>query len=160
MSVMTNGWVKCPNAIPVFVTWALLAVCVWTGVSTSSNASQPAIEQRLLVLLVNTPKAPLEPEQMKKLQQEHLENLRRMAEAGHLLVAGPTRPGQVSETSIAGILIFKSDSVETQQEIESMLTEDPKIKAGFIRAESYSMFFENGDNLYERLPRGVRHGTN
>jgi len=80
--------------------------------------------------------------------------MRRMAEAGILLVAGPTRPLDVDMAAIAGIWVFASADEELIALAEDMMADDPLIAAGYLRVDTYVLFFETGDNLYERRQRG------
>ena len=63
-----------------------------------------------------------------KLQRAHLDNIKRMAEDGKLVVAGPF----MDAGDVRGIYIF---SVETIEEAESLTATDPAIKAGRLKME-------------------------
>ena len=59
----------------------------------------------------------------RRIQEGHLANFRRMAEAGKLVVAGPFKdPGD-----LRGMLIFKLDSVE---QARVLMDADPAVKSG------------------------------
>lgn len=151
---------------------ALLAFC-WTldfpasyanelsfkTVTIKAENEQPKFEKRLLVLLSQTKVDRPKRDVLANLQKGHLGNLRKMAEAGYLLVAGPTQAMQKDEAPLAGVLIFKLDGPDDQKVINQMLSQDPMIKAKLLKPLSYSFFFENGDNLYERHSRGTKNGS-
>jgi len=117
------------------------------------EAQAPSIEERYVGILMPTEAERPETAALVELQQGHLANMRRMAEAGILLVAGPTRPLDVDMEAIAGIWVFASADEELIALAEEMMADDPLIAAGYLRVETYVLFFETGDNLYERRPR-------
>lgn len=125
-----------------------------------TEPGQAAIESRFLVLLNQTDAARPNTEALNRLQTGHLANLRAMAEAKLLLVAGPTRPIDDGRPALAGVLIFKADSESDLETIKTMLQQDPMINAGLLTAHTYRFMFESGDNLYERRERELTNGTN
>jgi len=58
-----------------------------------------------------------------RLQKEHLANIKRLADAGKLAVAGPF----LDDGELRGIYIF---SVETIEEARQLTADDPAVKAG------------------------------
>lgn len=63
-----------------------------------------------------------------KLQQGHMDNIKRLANAGKILVAGPFG----DDGNWRGIFIFDCD---TQEEVEELLKTDPMISAGRLAYE-------------------------
>lgn len=64
----------------------------------------------------------------KKLQEAHLANIKRLAEDGRLLIAGPfLHDPAEKDQSLRGIFIFDT---ETQAEAEELAKTDPAVKAG------------------------------
>lgn len=63
-----------------------------------------------------------------ELQMAHLENIRRMAEEGKLVLAGPF----FGNDTLRGIYIF---NVPTLEEAEALTNSDPAIQAGVLRME-------------------------
>jgi uncharacterized protein YciI len=118
-----------------------------------SGAQTPALEQRLFVLLSPTDMERPPVAEMQTLQAAHLANIRSMAEDGLLLLAGPTRPVDVADRPVAGILAFASADPDLVTSVTARLARDPLIAGGYLRADQYVLFFETGDNLYERRPR-------
>ncbi len=133
--------------------YVFLLVAFWVAGFSPSLAQTPEIEERLFVVLSPAEAERPGAEEMQRLQAGHLANIRAMAEAGILLLAGPTRPLAVESTPAAGILVFASADPEMIAQAESMLAGDPLISAGLLRADQYVLFFESGDNLYERRAR-------
>jgi uncharacterized protein YciI len=67
-------------------------------------------------------------EETKKLQEGHMANIRKMAEAGKLLVAGPF----TDNTDLRGLYIFKADTID---EVKTMVAQDPAVQAGRLAVE-------------------------
>lgn len=63
-----------------------------------------------------------------QLQRAHLDNIKRMAEAGKLVLAGP----YMDQGDVRGIYIF---AVETVAEAEELTKTDPAIQAGRLKME-------------------------
>lgn len=65
-----------------------------------------------------------------KLQEAHLANIRKLAEDGRLLIAGPfAYDPKEADQSLRGIFIFDT---ETQAEAEELAKSDPAVKAGTL----------------------------
>jgi len=67
------------------------------------------------------------PEEARALQRAHLDNIRRMAEEGKLVLAGPFMDDGDDGHDIRGIYVFAVDSVE---EAEALTATDPAVQAG------------------------------
>ncbi len=67
-------------------------------------------------------------EERERIQAGHMANIRRMAEAGRLIVAGPL----TDDGDIRGIFIFRAKSPD---EVRGMAEQDPAIKAGRLVLE-------------------------
>jgi uncharacterized protein YciI len=82
-----------------------------------------------LVLLRAGPKwTPEQTEATEKIQEGHMANIRRMAAAGQLVVAGPF----LDDGDLRGIFIFK---VATLEEAKALLDSDPAVQAGRLTGE-------------------------
>ena len=67
-------------------------------------------------------------EATRRLQEEHLANINRLAEDGRLLIAGPfSYESTDADQSLRGIFIFDT---ETRVEAEELAATDPAVKAG------------------------------
>jgi uncharacterized protein len=75
-------------------------------------------------------------EEAKRIQEGHMANIRRMAEAGRLIVAGPTKGDD-----LRGIFIFKGGSMD---EIQAMVNDDPAVKAGRLVVTLYPWYAAKG----------------
>lgn len=68
-----------------------------------------------------------------KLQAAHLANIRRMAEAGKLVIAGPF----LDDNEIRGIYVFNVESID---EARALTSTDPAIKAGRLVMELHPWY--------------------
>ncbi|MEQ9403157.1 MAG: YciI family protein [Cyclobacteriaceae bacterium] len=68
-----------------------------------------------------------------QLQRAHLDNIRRLAETGKLVLAGPF----MDDHNVKGIYVF---AVETTEEAEELTSSDPAIKAGRLVMELHPWY--------------------
>lgn len=87
----------------------------------------------VLVLLKPGPNRDHEPELAAELQRGHMENIRRLAEAGHLVLAGPF----LDTAEMSGLFLFAVDTVDKARELTAS---DPAISAGRLVAEYYPWY--------------------
>jgi uncharacterized protein YciI len=80
------------------------------------------------LLLSGTNAAKLPPEEVSKIQEGHMANIRRLAEAGKLAIAGPFAGGG----NRRGVFIFNLDSTAEAQKLADT---DPAVIAGRLRIE-------------------------
>jgi len=81
----------------------------------------------------------VETAETRKIQEGHMANIRRMAETGKLIVAGPF----TDNGDIRGIFIFKTSMEDAKQLAEA----DPAIKAGRLVLELHPWFAAKGLNV-------------
>ncbi len=72
-----------------------------------------------------------------KIQEGHMSNIRKMAESGHLVVAGPLQDGG----DMRGLFVFGKG---TREEIRAMVDQDPAVKAGRLVVDLYNWFAAAG----------------
>src|SRR5262245_26990039 len=106
---------------PLLLAAALVAACAFPAIAAEPPAAPPAPPQidvpagmrvYYLVLLKRGPKwTPEQTEATQKIQEGHMANIHRMADAGKLVVAGPFLDGG----DLRGIFIFQ---VATQEEAQ------------------------------------------
>jgi uncharacterized protein len=72
--------------------------------------------------------APGDTPELQKLQDAHLENIRRLARTGKLLLAGPF----TDDGDLRGLFVFRVDSLA---EARALCDGDPAIQAGRLRVE-------------------------
>lgn len=63
-----------------------------------------------------------------KLQEAHMAHIRKMAESGKLILAGPF----ADDGDLRGLFIFRTDSLE---EAKALAEQDPSVRAGRLRIE-------------------------
>lgn len=76
-------------------------------------------------------------EESERIQERHLANLRKMAEAGKLIIAGPFS----DNTGLRGMLIFKVSSIE---EARGLAEQDPAVQVGRLALELHPWFAAQG----------------
>jgi uncharacterized protein len=79
-------------------------------------------------------------EEIAKLQEGHMTNINAMADAGKLMMAGPMG----DDGNWRGIFVI---DVDTQEEVEELLKNDPAIAAGRLRAEIHPWWCAKGTTL-------------
>lgn len=73
------------------------------------------------------------------LQEEHLANLKRLAEMGKLVINGPLLDSFATSGEIRGIGVLKADSLEEAQEL---IGSDPMVKVGRLVFELHAWMVE------------------
>lgn len=97
------------------------------------GADDYGMRRYVMAFLKAGPNRPDDPEKAQALQQAHMKNIRKMAEAGHLVLAGPFR----DDGEMRGIYVFAVDSVE---EAEQLTATDPAIQAGSLVMELHPWY--------------------
>lgn len=82
------------------------------------------------------------PEEMEKIQMEHLRYLFQLRAEGKLLINGPI----LDDPELKGISIFNTTDIE---EVKRLSDADPAVKAGRLVYEIYPWFGLPGDRLPE-----------
>lgn len=130
---------------PARMTAAVAVIVAAVAVAPAAAQQPPVMEQRVLVLLeAGTPRSP--GGDLQALQRGHLANIRAMAEAGILYVAGPLA-SPANDHRVRGILLFGPPSRELLARIEEHLAKDPMIEAGYLVPKVRTLFFEKGASL-------------
>jgi uncharacterized protein YciI len=116
---------------------AALAVLLSTGFVEAEEPKPPAEWEMTTYYVGLIRKGPAwtaekTPEVM-KLQEGHLANIRRLGDAGKLLVAGPFTDGG----DLRGLFVFK---VATLDEAQALCETDPAVKAGRLVVELHPWF--------------------
>jgi uncharacterized protein YciI len=71
--------------------------------------------------------------EVKKLQEAHLANIKKMSAAGKLVIAGPL----MDNGELRGLYVFRVSSME---EAKSLVESDPAVKAGRLRFELHPWY--------------------
>lgn len=97
------------------------------------GADAYGMRRYVLVLLKPGPNRDHEPELAAELQRGHMENIRRLAEAGHLVLAGPF----LESDEMSGLFLFAVDTIDEARELTAS---DPAISAGRLVAEYHPWY--------------------
>ena len=123
--------------------FANLAFAEEATVSTSPpphSAAPTEFDSFIVVLLVRPPNAPDLPKpELEQLQEKHLANIRRLAEEGKILKAGPFE--DYSGRNVRGMFILKTASLE---EARAWVATDLAVKAGRLAPEFLKWYVEKG----------------
>lgn len=92
------------------------------------GADDYGMRRYVLVMLTAGEADDLDAEAVREIQRGHLDNMRKLAEDGHLVVAGPFIEGGDRR----GIFVF---AVETVDQAKALTASDPAIQAGRLKAE-------------------------
>jgi len=98
----------------------------------------PSMATYYLVMLVKGPKwTPETSPALEQLQKDHLAHLRKLAQSGKLVLAGPLTDGG----TIRGLCVFKAASLEEARALED---DDPAVKAGRLAIEAHPWMVQKG----------------
>lgn len=112
------------------------------ALSPSPHASGTPMEfdSFIVVLLVRPPNAPEFPKvELDKLGEGHMATIRRLADEGKLLKAGPFE--DFSGRNVRGMFILKTDAVDQARE---WVASDPLVKAGRLVPEFLKWHVQKG----------------
>jgi uncharacterized protein YciI len=111
------------------------------GLFSVTHAQERQEEEELkayyLVILKKGPNRTQDSATAARIQKEHLDNINRLAQTGKLNVAGPF----LDDGDMRGIFIFDSGN---EQEVRSMVENDPAVKAGRLVYELHPWMTQKG----------------
>lgn len=93
------------------------------------GADDYGMKMYVMAFLKQGPNRTQSPDEVAMLQKAHMENIKRMAANGDLVLAGPFAK---NDQGIQGIYVF---NVKTVEEAEALTNTDPAIKAGRLKME-------------------------
>lgn len=99
----------------------------------SLGADDYGMRRYVLVLLRTGPEREHGADEAAELQRGHMANIRRLAEQGHLVLAGPF----FDSGDLRGLFLFAVDSVDEARELTAT---DPALAAGRFKAEYYPWY--------------------
>ncbi|QCK14365.1 YciI family protein [Mangrovivirga cuniculi] len=109
-------------------------VIAYDSLSTESlGADDYGMKKYVMAFLKKGPNRNQSEQEAAELQQAHLENIKRMAQNGDLVLAGPF----TDDGDIKGIYIF---NVETIEEAKKLTETDPAVKAGRLIMELHTWY--------------------
>lgn len=97
------------------------------------GADEYGMRRYVMAFLRAGPNRSHEPEAVAALQRGHMDHMRRMADDGKLIMAGPFLDGG----ELRGIFIF---AVETLEEAEALTAADPAVQAGRLTMELHPWY--------------------
>ena len=97
------------------------------------GADDYGMRRYVMAFLKAGPNRDRTPEEAQALQRAHLDNIRKMAEAGKLVLAGPF----MDDGAVRGIYVFAVDNVE---EAETLTATDPAVQAGSLVMELHPWY--------------------
>lgn len=128
------------KTIPVWVLLAMLLICDQDPGKAQDQSHGKPIEMTTYYVgfLYRGPKwTPGVTPEVQRLQEEHMANIRRLADSGKLLLAGPFTDGG----DLRGMFVFKVDSME---EAQALADGDSAVKAGRLRVELHPWYSAKG----------------
>lgn len=108
----------------------------------AETEAQPPMEfDTYQLVLLKRPAEPKEypPERAQEIQTAHLGHLTRMAQEGHLVVAGPF--GDQEDETLRGLALYRVESVE---EARRLAEADPSVQAGRLEVEVMTWYTQKG----------------
>jgi uncharacterized protein YciI len=126
--------------VPIMVLLTVLFALPFEPTKAQDQSHGKSIEMTTYYVgfLYRGPKwTPGETPELQRLQEEHLANIRRLADSGKLLLAGPFTDGG----DLRGMFVFKVDSME---EAKALADGDPAVKAGRLRVELHPWYSARG----------------
>ncbi|SHM63119.1 Uncharacterized conserved protein YciI, contains a putative active-site phosphohistidine [Cyclobacterium lianum] len=149
----------------------LIFICLLLGITFSTTAQQtnprydPALADSLgaddygmksyvLAILETGNTAPDDQTAVREAFSGHMANIRRLVEAGKLLIAGPLGP---NDDRYRGIFIF---DVATVEEARELVSSDPAIQEGYLDVKLYPwygsaalpMYLDAADKIWKENP--------
>ncbi|MNK09844.1 YciI-like protein [compost metagenome] len=103
------------------------------ALATELGADEYGMKRYVMAFLKKGPNQDQSPEEAKRLQRAHMDNISKLAEQHKLVVAGPF----MDDTELRGIYIF---DVETIEEAKALTQTDPAIKAGRLVMELHPWY--------------------
>jgi uncharacterized protein len=124
----------------------LLLFALFYSMSAFSQQQEPAIQEEgklkeyFFVMLKRGPVRSQDSITTAKLQEGHMANIQKMADEGHLAVAGPFG----DDGDWRGIFIFKTKTID---EAKKLVEQDPMIRAGRLIYEIHPWWTMKGAKL-------------
>jgi uncharacterized protein len=120
------------------VSITLLGVAILLGAAAPCRAADPPAEYEMttyyVAFLYRGPAwSPEDTPERARIQEGHMANIRKMAETGKLLVAGPF----TDDGDLRGLFVFRTATLD---EAKAMAEQDPAVKAGRLRLEWHPWF--------------------
>ena len=106
----------------------------------ATKSSESQMKEYFFVMLKRGPNRTNDSVTANNLQKGHMANIQKMANDGHLAIAGPFG----DDGNWRGIFIFKTKTIE---ETKKLVEQDPMIKAGWLTYEIHPWWTMKGAKL-------------
>jgi len=114
------------------------------------GADDYGMKQYVIAFLKSGPNQSMDSTRAANLQRAHLDNIKRLAEEGRLILAGPF----IGSGELRGMYVF---DVRTVEEARELTETDPAIEAGRLEMELYSWYGSAAlmevNNLHTRISK-------
>lgn len=126
------------------------------GSADQAEAQPPMEFDTYQLVLLKRPEEPSDypPERLQEIQAAHLGHLTRMAQEGHLVVAGPF--GDQEDETLRGLALYRVGSLE---EARRLAEADPSVQAGRLEVEVMTWYTQKGAlefPVFEELSGGEK----
>ena len=118
----------------------LYSTTAFSQEKAATKSSESKMKEYFFVMLNRGPNRTDDSVTANNLQQGHMANIQKMANDGHLAIAGPFG----DDGNWRGIFIFKTKSIE---ETKKLVEQDPMIKAGWLTYEIHPWWTMKGAKL-------------
>lgn len=119
--------------MPMRPRFVLFVVAVFSLAAAPVAADDYGMRRYVMAFLKAGPNPERPPEEAQALQRAHLDNIRRMAAEGKLVLAGP----YMDDGEVRGIYLFDVVSLE---EAEALTATDPAVQAGSLVMELHPWY--------------------
>jgi uncharacterized protein YciI len=126
-----------PGAVPVENRISEAPAGYDAALAEKLGADEYGMKQYVLAFLKSGPTRSQSEEEARRLQRAHLDNIKRLAEEGKLVLAGPF----LDEGEVRGIYVF---DVRTVEEARALTESDPSIQAGRLVMELHPWYGSAG----------------
>jgi len=117
-----------------------LSTLTMTAQEKKSLEHQYEMKTYYMVFLKKGPNRNQDEATAKKLQEQHMAHLTKMADEGKMDLAGPF----MDDGDIRGICVY---NVATKEEAEKLANEDPMVKAGRLKVEIHPWYAGKNSSL-------------
>lgn len=119
------------------LTFLLIIVTVSFLSAQDKSGDKPVMKNYFMVFLMKGQNRSQDSLEVEKIQEGHMANIRRLAEEGKLIVAGPF----LDDGNLRGIFIF---DVPTMEDAKALCETDPAIKSGRLSYEIHPWMTQKG----------------
>jgi uncharacterized protein len=124
----------------MITTWMAILYPGWIHTASAQNKPETQLQTYYMVFLFKGPVRNQDSVTTERLQEAHMANIRSMADAGTLAIAGPF----LDDGDLRGIFIL---NVGSRDEAKQLAESDPAVRAGRLRFEIHPWMSQRGARL-------------